>query len=121
MKRKIFTTTALVCCFLVCFAIVADISGKWVANIKGQDGSEFQLNYLFKVDGDKLTGTITSPQGEMPITDGKENGSDFSFTVAVNGSDIKNTGKYYAAADSAGLDADFNGNKFHVQLKRDSK
>ena len=106
---------------MVCFAIATDVSGKWVASVKGQDGNDFQLNYMFKVDGNNLTGTVTSPQGEIPISDGKVNGSDFSFTVSVNGTDIKNTGKYYAAADTAGVDADFNGVKFHVQLKRDTK
>ncbi len=122
MKRKIFTTTALLCCFVVCFAYVAtDVSGKWIGSIKGQDGNNFDLNYNFKVDGDKLTGSVTSPQGETAITDGKVNGSDFSFTVSVNGNDIKNVGKYYAAADSAGIDVDFGGNNFHIPLKRDTK
>jgi hypothetical protein len=104
---------------MVCLAAVTDLSGKWTATIKGQDGSDFQLNYLFKIDGNKLTGTVTSPQGEIPITDGTVNGSDFSFTVSVNGSDIKNVGKYYAAADSAGINVDFGGNNFHIPLKRD--
>src|SRR5665213_1132053 len=102
MKRKIFTTTALMFCFVVCFAFVAtDLGGKWVTTVKGQDGNDFQLNYMFKVDGNKLTGTVTSPQGEIPISDGKINGDDFSFTISFNGTDIKSTGKYYAAADSA--------------------
>jgi len=121
MKRKIFTTTALVCCFMVCFAITTDIGGKWVTTIKGQDGNDFQLNYMFKVDGNKLTGSVTSPQGEIPISDGKVNGDDFSFTISFNGNDIKSTGKYYTAGDSAGVNTDFNGMKFHSQLKRDSK
>ena len=121
MKIKILTTIALVFSVMICIAAIADLSGKWTGAFKTQDGSDFTLNYLFKIDGDKLTGSVSSPQGEVPITDGKVSGSDFSFTVPVNGTDIKNTGKYYAAADSAGLDVDFNGMKSHIQLKRGDK
>ncbi|MDP9046771.1 MAG: glycoside hydrolase [Bacteroidota bacterium] len=117
--KKIFITTALLCCFVVCFAIIADFTGKWKGSITTPDGNEFPLTYVLKVDGDKLTGTAQSPQGEVPINDGKISGADFSFSLSVNGTDIKHTGKYYAAADTAGLDIDFNGMKFHTTLKRD--
>ncbi len=70
MKRKIFTTTALVCCFMVCFAIVADLTGKWTGVLKTPDGNEFPINYTFKVDGDKLTGVGSSPNGDIAINDG---------------------------------------------------
>ena len=119
MKRKIFKTTALVCCFMVCFAVVADLAGKWTGTLKAPDGNEYPLTYTFKTDGDKLTGIGSSPQGDVPLTDGKITSStDFTFNVAVNGADIKNTGKYYPTGDSIGLDIDFNGMKFHATLKR---
>jgi hypothetical protein len=121
MKKKIFTTTALVCYFMVCFAIVADLTGKWTGTLKTPDGNEFPVNYTFKVDGDKLTGMGSSPSGDIQITDGKINGSDFSFIVSFNGTDIKNTGKFYAEADSVALDIDFNGMKMHSTLKRADK
>jgi len=121
MKIRIFTTATVACCVMFCFAVIADLSGKWAGAFKTQDGNEFPLNYDFKIDGDKLTGSVTSSQGEIAISDGKTNGTDFSFTVSVNGTDIKNTGKYYAAADSAGLDVDFNGAKSHMTLKRSTK
>lgn len=121
MKKRIFTTTALVCCFVVCFAIAADLTGKWTGTLKTPDGNEFPLTYVLKVDGDKLTGTGQSPQGEVPISDGKVTGTDFAFNLSVNGTDVKHTGKYYAAADSIGLDIDFNGMKFHTTLKRSDK
>jgi hypothetical protein len=116
--KKIFTTVALVCCILVCFAIVANMTGKWTGSIKTPDGNDFPLTYVLKVDGDKITGTAQSPQGEVPISNGKMTGTDFSFNLDVNGTDVKHTGKYYAAADTAGLDIDFNGQKFHSTLKR---
>jgi hypothetical protein len=116
--KKIFTTTALLCCFAVCFAVVTDLTGKWTGSIKTLDGNEFPLSYVLRVDGENLTGTATSPQGDVAITNGKVAGADFSFSLEVNGTDIKHTGKYYAAADTAGLDIDFNGMKFHTTLKR---
>ena len=119
MKTRIFTTVALVCSFVVCFAMVAaDINGKWTGALKMGDGNEFPLNYVFKSDGTNLTGAAVSPQGELPITNGKITGTDFSFTLTINGTDIKNSGRYYAAGDSLGLDIDYNGNKAHCTLKR---
>jgi hypothetical protein len=118
MKSKFFLTTALVCGALFCFAAFADLSGKWSTSFKTQDGTEFPLTYTFKIDGEKLTGTVGSSQGDIEMTDGKITGTDFSFTVSVNGTDVKNVGKYYAAADSAGIDVDFGGMKSHLALKR---
>src|SRR5665213_2884776 len=108
MKRKIFTTVALVCCVMVCFAIAADLAGKWTGSIKTPDGNEVPLSYTFKTDSGKLTGIATSPQGDIPISDGKLTGNDFSFNLSFSGTDIKHTGKFYPEADSVGLDIDFN-------------
>jgi len=55
MKRKIFTTTALVCCIMVCFAIAADLAGKWTGTLKTPDGNEIPLTYVLKTDSGKLT------------------------------------------------------------------
>jgi hypothetical protein len=121
MKRKVFTTTLLVCCFAVCLAAIADLTGKWAGTLKTPDGEEMPVNYTFKANGDKLTGNGASPDGDIPIKDGKINGADFSFTVTYNGTDIKNTGKFYAEADSVALDIDFNGTKMHTTLKRANK
>jgi len=122
MKRKIFTTVALVCCVMVCFAIAADLAGKWSGSIKTPDGNEVPLSYTFKTDSGKLTGIATSPQGDVPISDGKIiSATDFTFNLSFNGTDIKHTGKFYPDADSIGMDIDFNGQKFHTTLKRDSK
>ena len=41
------------------------------------------LTYSFKVSGGSLTGTIESPMGELPISDGKINGKSFSFDMNV--------------------------------------
>ena len=121
MKRKIFTTAALVCCIMVCFAIAANLAGKWTDTLKTPDGNEFPLTYTFKTDSGKLTGIASSPQGDVAITEGKLiTATDFTFNLSVNGSDIKHTGKFYPDADSIGMDIDFMGNKMHTTLKRSS-
>jgi hypothetical protein len=121
MKRKILTTAALLCCVMVCFAIVADLTGKWTGSLKTPDGNEIALTYNFKVDSGKVKGTAESPQGTVDISDGKITGNDFTFNLSVNGTDIKHTGKFYPDADSVGMDIDFNGMKFHTTLKRADK
>src|ERR1700712_3673447 len=119
MKRKILTTAALLCSFIVCLAAIADLNGKWAGVIKMGDGNELPLTYLFKVDGEKLTGSVTSPQGEIPVTDGKISGSEFTFKLDVNGTTITNAGKYYG--DSTVINSDFNGQKLHLKLLRSDK
>jgi len=122
MKKKIFTTVALVCCIMVCFAIAADLAGKWTGTIKTPDGQEFPLSYTFKTDSGKLTGMASSPQGDVQIANGKMvSATDFTFSVNVNGTDVLHTGKFYPDADSVGMDIDFNGMKMHATLKRDAK
>jgi hypothetical protein len=119
MKKKILTSTALLFCFVVCFALVADITGKWTGSIKTPDGQELPVTYNFKVDGDKLTGTADSPQGSVTIDNGKITGDTFSFKVTVDGTDYPHTGKAYA--DSCAMDIDFGGQKMHFIVKKADK
>ena len=64
-------------------ALCADVTGKWKASFQGQNGA-IEVVYDFKVDGSKLTGTVTSTRGEMPISEGKIDGNDISFTIATD-------------------------------------
>ena len=122
MKKRIFTTVALVCCLLVCFAVVADMSGKWTGKITTPDGNELQINYVFKVDGDKLTGTGQGEGSPTAIDSGVMKGNDFRFSVSSpEGVVFKHTGTFYPQGDSIGINIDVNGNKLHTTLKRDDK
>lgn len=118
MKNKILTNVILASCFIVALAVFADLSGKWSGTVTTAGGTNFPLTYQFKVDGGALTGTVTSPQGELAITDGKTDGTAFTFNVDVNGSIIKNVGRYYAAGDTVSMDIDFGGAKTHTRLVR---
>jgi hypothetical protein len=119
MKKKFLTTTALLCCFMVCFAIVADLTGKWTGNINTPDGQQIPVTYNFKADGTTLSGTAESPGGTVAIDKGKIDGNNFSFSVTVSGTEYPHTGKMYA--DSCGMDIDFGGQKAHFTIKRADK
>jgi len=69
-----------------CFA--AGIDGTWKTKMQGQDG-DMELTFVFKMVGEKLTGTIKSPNGDMEISNTKVNGKEFSFEVSFNDMTIK--------------------------------
>jgi len=90
-----FRTALISACIVIgamaALAWAADVSGKWVAQVPGRGGQTRETTFNFKVDGGKLTGTVSGMQGDNPISDGKVSGDDISFTVALsfNGNDIK--------------------------------
>ena len=89
MKKLFFALVVVLFGTLVCNA--AEIDGKWKTTIKGQDG-DMELVFVFKVDGATLTGSIVSPMGELPITNGKVDGKEFSFDLDMMGNTIKHKG-----------------------------
>jgi hypothetical protein len=65
-------------------ALAADISGKWVAQVPGRGGNTRETTFTFKAAGASLTGSMSGMQGaEVPISDGKINGDNISFTVKM--------------------------------------
>ncbi len=80
---------------LMCFAAVAvaaDLNGKWEGKINAM-GQDMTIAFVFKVDGETLTGSVESEMGSMAISNGKINGDDFTFNVDVNGMPIAHKGK----------------------------
>jgi hypothetical protein len=59
-------------------ARAADVSGKWTASFETQIGTQ-SYTYEFKVDGQNLTGTAKSMNGETKITEGKVVGDNITF------------------------------------------
>lgn len=52
----------------------------------------WNLSLAFKADGVTLIGSIVSPMGELPITNGKVDGKEFSFDLDMMGTTIKHKG-----------------------------
>jgi hypothetical protein len=90
MTKILTTLLTLVLCLTIA-AMAADVNGKWTASIQGKNGTREQT-YTLKADGGKLTGTVTGRQGaETPISDGKIDGDNISFTVKMefNGNSVE--------------------------------
>ena len=62
--------------------LAADFNGKWTATVESPRGAQ-TLTIDLKVDGAKLTGVVTTPRGEMPISDGKIDGDNISFATVM--------------------------------------
>ena len=67
----------------------AGITGTWVATMTGPDDSRMEITFVFKVEGNKLTGTVKTPGGEMEIKNTKIEGKNFSFEVSMGDSAIR--------------------------------
>ena len=82
---------------LAAAALAADIDGKWKGNAPGRDGNTREIGFDFKTDGAKLSGSMMGPMGEVPISEGKVEGSDVSFKVVLefngNSMSMSYTGK----------------------------
>ncbi len=88
--------------------------------MRGSDGIDLPITYLFKVDGDKLTGNVQTKYFDLTINDGKVNGVDFTFSLTdPNGVVIPHNGKYFT--DSVSMNVNYQGTKMHIALKRDDK
>jgi hypothetical protein len=87
--------TISIACFLalwLCMAsAAADISGKWSGDMPTRGGEMMPTTFTFKADGDKLTGSMTGPQGEVQLQEGKIAGDQISFSTTLNfgGNDVK--------------------------------
>ncbi len=46
------------------------------------------MGFAFKVDGDKLTGSVEGPTGDIPTTKGKVDGTEYTFDVDAGGMTI---------------------------------
>jgi hypothetical protein len=63
---------------IVSLLAAADVSGKWKGPL---DGGEGEVQFMFKVEGDALSGTMSGADGKaFPLT-GKLDGDKVSFTV----------------------------------------
>jgi hypothetical protein len=91
--------TALLFLAFVCasgMALAADVTGNWKGQITTPNG-DMDVQYTFKQDGNKLTGTAVSPHGDsMEILDGKVDGDAMTFVVEAKmngGMKVPHSGK----------------------------
>ncbi len=109
-------TAVLLLLLLALPVFAADIDGKWKTTVDGMDGQKMELTYTFKADGTKLTGGVTTPMGEMPITEGKIEGNALQFTVGNEQFSIASKGTL--SGDEIKLTSDVMGQTSSSVLKR---
>ena len=83
MKGKWMMMGAVLLLTLTC-GWAADLTGKWIARVPGMQGQgDTDVTLVFRVEGDKLTGTLNNPlmPGEVAIDEGKVSGEDVSFSL----------------------------------------
>ena len=83
------------------------------------DGNEFPVSYALTTEGEKLTGTVTIPDAELSIQDGKIKDKDFSFTVSYQGMSYLNEGQL--SGDSLKVKVHFGDQIVETILKREAK
>jgi len=103
MKVRLFSA-AVVCVLTAGPALAADVAGKWTGQVPAAQGqAESVITFVFKVDGDNLTGTINNSQqpGDVELKEGKVTGDDitFSLTRNIGGTDTKVVWKGTIAGD----------------------
>src|SRR5205807_602448 len=110
MKRSqhaLAALTQIVTCAILALGSVAqaqdkkaDPNGTWTWTSPGRNGGPDRKSTLkLKLDGDKLTGTLSAPgrggqNNDADIADGKLKGDDISFTVIREFNGNKITAKY---------------------------
>jgi hypothetical protein len=112
----------IVLCLIVlaASAFAADVDGKWTGTFTTPNG-DTPVNFTFKADGTKLTGTTTGQDGtEIKISDGKVDGANISFAVSIDfgGMPFTMTYKGVVAKDQIKLTLDIFGMPLEIVVKK---
>jgi opacity protein-like surface antigen len=99
--QRMMAAVAVAMAILAAVVQAADVTGKWTGAVPTRDGGTREATFNFKQDGEKLTGTMTGPQGDIELKDGAVKGDDVSFNVALSfgGNDVKLIYKGKVAGD----------------------
>ena len=99
------------------FALAADIDGKWVGEVVGQS---MEIAFTFKAEGTTLTGVHIVNGQETPIKDGKIDGNNISFTVALDmgGQETKIDHKGVISGDQIKMTYEMMGQPGEIILKK---
>ena len=91
MTMKKFFISSILVLMSTTFAFASGIEGKWKATVDTDYGPwEFTLAY--KVDGDKLSGSFSSAEGDASFTDGVVKGNEFEYKIGANGDSYTHEG-----------------------------
>jgi hypothetical protein len=77
----------------------ATATGTWKWTRKSPDGQEQEISATLKQAGEKLTGSVASPLGEVDIEEGKAKDGQVSFQISFPGPDGQITAKFSGKQD----------------------
>jgi hypothetical protein len=77
----------------------ANATGTWKWTRKSQDGQEQEISATLKQDGEKLTGKVVSPLGEVEIKEGKVKDGELSFQITFERDGNEITAKFTGKLD----------------------
>jgi hypothetical protein len=106
MTKRALTLASVLLIALASAAFALDLNGKWKGTLTTPNG-DIDTDMVFKVDGEKLTGTVANMYGEEQITEGVVKGDDVSFIVMAGGGQFRIVYKGKIAGDDI---------KFHVVI-----
>ena len=104
MQRILKSVIPLTACLTLMLGVTAraedkkiDLTGEWKSSFTNQNGQVRESTFKLKVEGDKLTGTVSGRNNDTAIEEGKIKGDEISFQVTRefggNKVVIKYTGK----------------------------
>lgn len=99
-------------------AFAAEISGRWTGIVSTPNG-DWQLVYDFQANGEALTGALSTPNGAIPLTDGRIDGDNISFTMMFGGNPVAYTGS--VTGDTLVLRSEWGGQERELRLTRAAK
>lgn len=91
MKKII--ASLFVIAFSATMVFASNFDGKWKTKIDTQNGP-FEIYVVYKVTGNKISGTLSFDQGSIEFSDGTVSGDEFEYTYTYEGNTTKNKGKY---------------------------
>src|ERR1044071_9156085 len=102
MQRTLTSITQLAVCLLLTLQISAraaddkkaDPTGTWKWSFTGQNGQTRETTLKLKMDGDKLSGTVSGRNGDTAIDNASLKGDEISFEVTREFNGNKFTSKY---------------------------
>jgi hypothetical protein len=88
MQRTLKNLLQLTACGLVMLAVTAsaqdkkpDLNGTWKSSSTNQNGQVRETTFKLKVEGEKVTGTVSGRNNDTAIEEGKIKGDEVSFQV----------------------------------------
>lgn len=101
MQRTLKSVIQLAACFTLVLGFTAsaqdkkaDVTGTWKSSYTNQTGQVRESTFKLKVEGDKLTGTVSGRNNDIAIEEGKVKGDEVSFQVTREMNGNKVTTKY---------------------------